>query len=53
MITALVVAALVGGAADKPAEAKKVEFFEGSFKDAAARAESKKLPLFVDFYTDW
>ncbi len=51
MLTAFFVAALAAGADQAPA--KKVEFFEGTYADATAKAGEKKLPLFVDFFTVW
>ena len=36
-----------------PAPETSVQFFEGSYEKALAEASSKKLPLFMNFYTDW
>jgi len=52
MLTTFLVAALAAGAGDAPA-AKTVGFFKGTYKEALAKGKEKKLPLFVDFYTDW
>lgn len=30
-----------------------ITFFKGSYKEALAAAQQKKLPVFVDVYTDW
>ena len=49
MTPTLLLAAILAGA--EPAEA--VKFFEGSYSDAIAKGASKKVLLFVDFYTDW
>jgi len=48
----IVAAALIGGAEEKPA-AKGVEFFEGTYDEALARAKERKLPLFVDLFAAW
>jgi len=49
MTPTLLLAAILAGA--EPAEA--VKSFEGSYSDAIAKGASKKVLLFVDFYTDW
>lgn len=36
-----------------PAAEDGVRFFEGTYSEALARASSKKVPLYIDFYTDW
>ncbi|WP_414711817.1 thioredoxin family protein [Sphingobacterium sp. UBA1498] len=33
--------------------ASGIIFFKGNFKEALAVAQQKKLPVFVDVYTDW
>lgn len=34
-------------------EQSGIRFFSGTWKDVIAEAKKKKLPIFVDVYTDW
>ncbi len=49
MLTTLSILAI---AASAPAD-DSVKFFQGSYKEARENSGAKKLPLFIDFYTDW
>jgi thiol:disulfide interchange protein len=53
MNIAIVVAVLSGWPAAEPEPAKSVEFFQGTFEEALGKAGQKKVPVFIDFYTDW
>ncbi len=50
MISVLVVATLVSAA---PPPAESVQFLKGTYAEALFKGTSQKLPLFIDFYTDW
>lgn len=50
MISTLVLATLISAA---PASGESVQFFQGDYSEALARASSKKRPLLTYFYTSW